>query len=305
MVDRSVRSPLNIPQVSFVTGLWKQGPTYPQKYSEPKSCKMDEEMEEIRPEDEHTSWSRLPFELHRKVLQVLAHDELKSKLLAEYAVVCKSWQVEIEEINFSKLKLKPDDINKLDMYVTGRRRAYLKHLWLSIELDKYPSRLRITPENEFEQESNNFTFTASLFNLFQVLEDWDTPEFWTQRHGRGLSLEVSAHSPSDKRQLFGEAGLDPDGCSRFFDAMLDFFLVAINDPQGIHGLPMVNVVTALCILRRNYRNIAPTALVPMTRSLPRLEELRFETWQQTEHTGQRDVDCGEFSPFHLPNRTVY
>lgn len=253
----------------------------------------EETAEEVCYENEMTSWSRLPFELHRKILQTLAHDELESKLLAEYAVVCKSWQVEIEEVNFSKLKLAADDIGNLDLYVTGRRRAYLKHIWLSIELDKYLNRLRVTPENEFEQESNNFKLTAGLFNLFQVLEDWDTPDFWAQRHGRGLTLELSAASPSDKRQLFGEAGLDHDGCSRFFDSMLDYFLVAINDPQGIHGLPMVNVVTSLCILRRNYRNIAPTALVPITRSLPRLEEFRFETWQQTEHTGQRDVDCGK------------
>lgn len=238
-------------------------------------------------------WELLPFELHRKILQILTYNELKSKLLAEYAVVCKSWQIQIEEINFQELVVKHADIAELESIVDGPRRTYLKHLWLNIELDKYPHRLRLTPENEEEQESNNFKFTMALFDLFQVLEQWDTPEFWRQRHGRGLELELSAYSPSDKKNLFGEAGLDIDGNSRYFDSLLDFYLLAINDPQGIHGLPMVNVVTAFHILRRNYRNVSAMAITPIIRSLPRLEELRLEPWQQPDIMAQEDVDSGE------------
>lgn len=237
-------------------------------------------------------WGQLPFELHRKILQMLTYDELKSKLLAEYAVVCKSWQIQIEEINFQELVVKHADIAELESIVDGPRRTYLKHLWLNIELDKYPHRLRLTPENEEEQESNNFKFTMALFDLFQVLEQWDTPKFWTERHGRGLELELSAYSPSDKKNLFGEAGLDIDGNSRYFDSLLDFYLLAINEPQGIHGLPMVNVVTAFHILRRNYRNVSAMAITPIIRSLPRLEELRLEPWQQPDIMAQEDVDSG-------------
>lgn len=245
-------------------------------------------------EDAHAwGWARLPFELHRKILQILTYDELKSKLLAEYAVVCKSWQAQIEEINFQELVVKHADIAELESIVDGPRRTYLKHLWLNIELDKYPHRLRLTPENEEEQESNNFKFTMALFDLFQVLEQWDTPEFWRERHGRGLELEISAYSPSDKKNLFGEAGLDIDGNSRYFDSLLDFYLLAINDPQGIHGLPMVNVVTAFHILRRNYRNVSAMAITPIIRSLPRLEELRLEPWQQPDIMAQEDVDSGK------------
>lgn len=254
---------------------------------------MDEDMEDVPPA---RGWECLPFELHRKILQTLAYDELESKLMAEYAVVCKSWQAEIEEINFSNLAVKFEDIHQLEQIVAGHRHAYLKHLWLKVELDKYPNKLRVTPENEMEQETNNFKFTTSLFELFKVLADWDTPDFWAKRNGRGLNLELSAYSPSDKKHLFGEAGLDVDGNSRFFDSLLDFYLLAINDPQGIHGLPMVNVVTGICILRRNYRNISATALTPILRSLPRLEEVRFEPWQQPDHPAQEDVESGEKSP---------
>lgn len=249
---------------------------------------MDEEMEDA----DAWGWRRLPFELHRKILQILTYDELKSKLLAEYAVVCKSWQIQIEDINFNELAVKHADLAELESIVVGPRRTYLKHLWLKVELDKYPHRLRLVPEDEEEQESNNFKFTMALFDLFLVLEQWDTPEFWRERHGRGLEFELSASSPSDKKNLFGVAGLDLDGNSRYFDSLLDFYLLALNDPQGIHGLPMVNVVTAFHILRRNHRNVSAMAITPILRSLPRLEEVRLEPWQQADEMAQEDVDSG-------------
>lgn len=249
---------------------------------------MDEEMQDAAP----WGWERLPFELHRKILQIMTYDELNSKLLAEYAVVCKSWQIQVEEISFQELAIKHADVAELESIVVGPRRTHLKHLWLNIELDKYPHRLRLVPENEEEQEANNFKFTTALFDLFQVLERWDTPAFWRERLGRGLSLEVSAYSPSDKKNLFGAAGLDFDGNSRYFDSLLDFYLLALNEPQGIHGLPMVNVVTAVHILRRNYRNVSAMAITPILRSLPRLEEVRLEPWQQSDEMAQEDVDSG-------------
>lgn len=262
---------------------------------------MDGDMEAVQDfdaiEGQHPQgWGCLPYEIHRKILQFLARDELESHLMAEYAVVCRSWQAEIEEVNFRSLVIKQNDIHDIEHIVTGPRRGYLNHLWLKVELDKYSSKLRITPENEVEQETNNFKFTSALFDLFVVLETWDTPDFWTRRNGRGLNFELGAFSPSDKKHLFGETGLDSEGNSRFFDSLLDFYLLAINDPQGFHGLPLVNVVTGFCVLRRNYRNISATALTPILRSLPRLDEVRFEPWQQPDQPAQEDVDSGKATP---------
>lgn len=98
---------------------------------------------------------------------------------------------------------------------------------------------------------------------------------------------------SDKRNLFGEAGLDADGNSRYFDSLLDFMLLVVPDPQGIHGLHMVEVVTSFSILRRNFRNVSATSLIPVLRSLPRLQEVRFEPWQQVDQAAQEDVDSGK------------
>lgn len=250
---------------------------------------MDEEMEDAT---RVKGWECLPFELHRKILQILTYEELESKLVAEYAVVCKSWQIQVEEINFSNLTVKHDDLHEFEETVKGSRRAYLKHLWLKVELDKYSKQLRFIHEDDKDQEINNMKFTTALFDLFRVLEQWDTPEFWRARNGRGLNLELSAYSPSDRKHLFGERGLDPDGNSRYFDSLLDFYLLGIEDPQGFHGLPPVNVVTGLCILRRNYRNISASALTPILLSLPRVQEVRLEQWQQVDDPAQEDVDSG-------------
>ena len=252
----------------------------------------DEVPKDINP---NVSWDRLPYELSHKILQSLAEDELKSHLMAEYAVVCKSWQVEIEKVNFKTLTVTQMDLHDFEQYVVGHRRACLKHLWLKVELAEYSRRSRQVPENEQEQEENNFRYSRALYDTLKILESWDTPHFWEARNGRGLNLELSAFSPSDKRSMFGEAGLDDDGNSRFFDSLLDFMLLAIEEPQGVHGLPIANVVTGFCILRRNFRNVSATSITPILRSLPRLEEVRLEPWQQVDQPAQEDVDSGKLS----------
>lgn len=70
-------------------------------------------------------------------------------------------------------------------------------------------------------------------------------------------------------------------------------LLVVPDPQGIHGLHMVEVVTSFSILRRNFRNVSATSLIPVLRSLPRLKEVRFEPWQQVDQPAQEDVDSGK------------
>lgn len=83
-------------------------------------------------------------------------------------------------------------------------------------------------------------------------------------------------------------------------------LLVIPDPQGIHGLHMVEVVTSFSILRRNFRNVSATSLIPVLRSLPRLKEVRFEPWQQVDQPAQEDVDSGKHAnvPIETPLRRV-
>lgn len=83
-------------------------------------------------------------------------------------------------------------------------------------------------------------------------------------------------------------------------------LLVIPDPQGIHGLHMVEVVTSFSILRRNFRNVSATSLIPVLRSLPRLKEVRFEPWQQVDQPAQEDVDSGKnvYVPAQMPLRRV-
>lgn len=145
--------------------------------------------------DPSSSWDRLPYELSHKILQILAEDEAKSHLMAEYAVVCRSWQAEIEKTTFGTLAVKQNDLPQLEEYVTGRRRALLRHIWLKVELPEYSRRSRHVPEAEAEQEENNFKYSIALYDLFKLLEPWNTPGFWSSRNGRGISLELSAFSP--------------------------------------------------------------------------------------------------------------
>lgn len=288
---------------------------------------MDEQMGDAPPPVENAGgWDRLPHELHRMILQKLTHMELKSKdeskpkskdkskpkpkLLSKYAVVCKSWQAQIEEASFKNLAIVHTDVPNLAKILQGPRRTYLNHLSVTIKLEKYPVKKRFVFEDDYDMEANSIKFTQGIFDLFEVLAKWDTPDFWAKRYGRGINLELRALSPSDKKAFHGTAGLDHEGNNRYFDSMLDFDLLALDDPQGIHGLPLVNAVTGLHILRKNYRNISAAAITPIALSLPRLDVMRVEPWQQVDPETQRDRDAElasqiPFWPTHLRRISLF
>ncbi|TEA13932.1 hypothetical protein C8034_v003981 [Colletotrichum sidae] len=244
------------------------------------------------------TWNDLPVELRGLILEHLAVSavvERSGKVwkakgqrhdMGSYAVVCKQWQSFIEKINFSSLEINAaKDLSRFDEVLQDtRRRSLLRRLALRIELPRYPNKLAKIPETDVEQNENEMAFTLAIWNFFDILSKW-TPQ------GRGIALELSAASPSDKNKYLGEAGLDQDGNSRFFDHDLDFTFVAAGCEQvGRHGLPEVSVITNCHVLRKNHRNFSSRALLTIYSSLPRLEGIRYEPWHQVDMEAQLEVD---------------
>lgn len=226
-------------------------------------------------------WPDLPPEIRRMILQSLMDTTTTKKgfPLATAASVCREWQEVIEESNFESLQILSKDLFDFDAYVRGSRRKWLRRLYFRVELPKYPRRLAHSPETHEEQEDNDVAFTTSVWGLFHTLSQWDT--------GHRLVLELSAHSPSDRKGLIGEMGLTEDGDSRFFDSDLGFMIDKAGvEPMDRCGFPEVPIVSTFAILRRNYRNISAGALITILECLPRLEELRYEPWQQFDLDGE-------------------
>ena len=211
-----------------------------------------------------------------------------SHLLAGYATVCREWQSVFEEVNFSSLKIQTNDLPKFDNILQddSTRRKSLRSLHLRIKLRKYKKHLQRVPETEQEQVENNLVFTHSIWDLFEILAKWDVEQTG------GLDFEISVFSPADRKNLFGEAGLDGDGVNRFFDSDLSLDLTNKHEMQGPHGFPEVDIISGLRILRRNRRNIDPRALLHILLSLPRLVRVQLEPWHQPDEFAQEDLDRG-------------
>ncbi|KAH6697256.1 hypothetical protein F5X68DRAFT_257480 [Plectosphaerella plurivora] len=249
-------------------------------------------------DDKMVGWHSLPAELRSLILRYAieaAQQKPRSYHLSALAVVCGEWQELVEAVNFASLKLISADLSDFDSLVNGRRRAWLRHIWLKVELPKYGKKKNCVPETDEEQQTNDIHFTTDVQSLFELLARWPVEDC-----PAGLEFELSARSPSDTQKLAGALGVTEEGDSRYFDSHLDF---AFLDTQwlGSHGLPMVDVITKFAVLRRCWRNIDPNAILSIVSSLPRITELRYEPFQQFDDGAQEvlDMDRARLIP-HWP-----
>ncbi|KAF4974954.1 hypothetical protein FZEAL_8217 [Fusarium zealandicum] len=137
------------------------------------------------------SFALFPPELQRAILNNVVES---SESLASYACVNQEWRSFIEAKTFRNLIIHQDDIAVFGETVTEARRPHVKHLWLRILLPEYPYPVFKEEETSAVRWQADRTFTTSVFTLWDILAEWDT-----QGHGKSpaLTLEISAHSPSD------------------------------------------------------------------------------------------------------------
>jgi hypothetical protein len=212
----------------------------------------------------------LPAELRSHIVRYVteaAQQTPRNHHLSILAVVCKQWQVCVERVNFASLKLVATDLSDFNRLVDGRRRAWLRRIWLEVKLPEYDRQMNDVLETDEEQLANNIRFTTDIQSLFELLARWPIDDCLA-----GLEFELSVRSPSDPRELVGKLG------SRYFESHNNF---AFLDTQwlGLHGLPIVDVITKFAVLRRCRRDIDSDAILIIVLSLPRITELWYEPHQ--------------------------
>ncbi|ROW13871.1 hypothetical protein VPNG_03514 [Cytospora leucostoma] len=111
--------------------------------------------------------------------------------LARYSHVSRQWQSLVEPLMFKSLILHQSDIQGFSKIVKGSRMFHLQYIWLRLELPTYDCESCQTEESKEEIRSHNLIYTNAIWDLFEILS---SPS-WTSTHG--LTLELSAHSPSD------------------------------------------------------------------------------------------------------------
>ncbi|KAK1245976.1 hypothetical protein MKX07_005045 [Trichoderma sp. CBMAI-0711] len=228
---------------------------------------------------------------------------------AAYASVCREWNDFFEKANFEKLILHQDDILMLSQIVP-RCGALVRWIWLRIELPSYDCSLCNQPESVEEDKINKCLFTDAIWGLFEILSQLN------DRHHPGITLELSAHSPSLVDHYAQELGCmindtawhtlggiqSPRSLNdrfhrwwfgqrrRITDAAA---LRMVGHPQGLRfdlrapavkrmdkTLPRVRAVKALVVRGQCYRHFSVSkALDPIIRNLTQLRDLSYECWE--------------------------
>jgi len=131
-----------------------------------------------------TSWASLPVETRQMILSLVClpmfrryYDGLGSPKLAQFATVCKEWQVLFESHTFRRLVLVVDCLDKFDTIIRrhNNRLGYLRKLWLRVQLAKYDCPDCDVPEDEATQHryvghSHRFSDTAILWCSLTLAE---------------------------------------------------------------------------------------------------------------------------------------
>ncbi|KAE8325960.1 hypothetical protein BDV39DRAFT_206347 [Aspergillus sergii] len=266
-------------------------------------------------------WYSLARELRLAILGILVRQDHG---LAPYATVCKEWQAAIEKKTFCRLKLQPSCLHDFESLVP-RRRGVVKHIWLNIQLRSYSCRSCQDLESCSWTSSNNRIIRRAITKLFSILSTWDLVD-------DGLSLELSAQSPSDSKHWFKNSYFGVDGDDRndgtgiygkksactIHDpkhGWVDGRQLAVPDGYAVlrlfekidlrfkEELPEVHAVTKLVLRRHCRRRFVPRTLWALLGKLPRLKNIVYEPWRVLDRTIQDlhyDTDYKNMIETHLP-----
>ncbi len=271
-------------------------------------------------------WTALPSEIQLLILEAVIQQ--KHPGWSSSAAVCKEWQFVIERENFQQLKLHVlclDDFER----ITLRRQHLVRHISLDIELQCYTCLTCSHFEFESDRRENSSTVSHGIWKLFSILSGWTTTE------QKGLTLELSAYSPSDINHWFkhyrfasGRGGDDED----YLVGGRDVGTLLLDDPK--HGwkkghqetpppkdavtrlfstislrfpdeLPRVDAVTRLTIRRQLRRRIEPATLRFILEKLDRLEHMVYEPWRACCRLGNKMLDQRTYLPTNLSLPTAY
>lgn len=161
------------------------------------------------------NWPQLPYEIQVSNLNIVLCSlrdptsgsavgrQLKRThdLLFKYALVSKTWCEYIEERMLRRLFVTQDSLHHVER-LSRRQRKLVRYIWLKVDLASYncPScviiDLDITTSRLMQEKQDSDILKAAVKTLFDILSTWDDCDTTEA----GLTLEISAFSPSDAEQ---------------------------------------------------------------------------------------------------------
>ncbi|PHH89439.1 hypothetical protein CDD83_6044 [Cordyceps sp. RAO-2017] len=276
-------------------------------------------------------WSSLPFDIRLAIFEALAQNVLavrpgKGRLdrprmqkhgLSKYSLVCKEWQPFFEKQLYSNLT-----ITKYSLYqfrhLVVRQRALVKHIWLKIECETYECPWCVFNPNGNRKRkcaADDATARRAISGLLRTLADWDRDRVACPG---SLTLEISAHSPSDLEHVFMNE-LYFDTSSWGIDE-LQHDAPLLNDighgwangrrtqpqlwisldrlfghghytlPDFYCRLPQVQLVGRFILRRQTRRTFHPESLTKLLQSFPNLNSVIYEPWRDLAASPYEEVE---------------
>lgn len=266
------------------------------------------------------SFNSLPAELKTMILDCLKDTKLRpyvnpsqlsawrryrgmpsSGPQALYACVNRDWQEHFEARNMRRLVLGHDDMEEFRAVMSScpPRHRLVRGIWLRLELPEYGCNRCNAPESLKEAMEHRKRFTGALEGLFSVLSTFDADDH------PGVTLELSAHSPSDSqhfcKELMNTIADTEEHVSEANSALvpsddfrhgwttgvrrplhLDAYLRVFGSPYGLRVnasklVARAPVVRDLLIRLQFPRYFSiRNGLGPIVERLPRLESIRYE-----------------------------
>ncbi|PVI03194.1 hypothetical protein DM02DRAFT_521358 [Periconia macrospinosa] len=250
----------------------------------------------------------LPSEITAIILKYLADENN----IAQYATVCREWQAVIEQLNFHSLSLAAQDVPKLNNIMATRNLNLVKYIWYSIELKSYDCSDCFRDDDELE--STAVAIKDGIRTMFQTLSK--------RSHNRGLTLDISIHSPSDAEHYFNYIRFEPAnavgrdrttgqgsdhvavrGVVPSLQAIrrisAEFFFIdfdasghetSASGEEFWASVPQVSCVSRLLLRRQTRRQWDPIAISRLIARLSNLEDLVIEPWSDATHYNQSLTD---------------
>lgn len=264
------------------------------------------------PNPGRTCWVFLPEDIRRLILEEITRQRHRG--WASLAAVSKEWQAFIEKRNFRQLKLQAACLDQFQ-YMASRQRSLVRHIQLDIELQKYACPYCESYDPSSLTVSNNAIIRDAIWKLFSVLSTW--------KPTNNLSLDLSAHSPSDSEHWFKNFQFVPPAkaddeaatcrqdngkhCQKWHDpkhgwvngrqvkappdlAILRLFGTISLEFQN--QLPQVSAVTSLIIRRQLRHSLHHETLQLLLAKLCRLEHVVYEPWQIWDSWERNSRDQG-------------
>lgn len=224
-------------------------------------------------------------------------------LIPSHALVCRDWFEFFERETYRNIFVTQASLENIRR-LNRRQQSLVRYLWVKVDLATYdcPDCVGYSSESSEKLPKYNAALVEdAIKRTFHILRSWDTE----QRPGApGLSLEISACSPSDMEHAFCN-DLHFDTSPFDVHGPLERNRPEISHPghgwlQGrrtgppslpsinlaggflsctVDGLPAVPAVTSFIVRRQTRWQLEPATLARILQRLPCLRRVLIESWR--------------------------